>query len=297
MSFENTRERRRVGKLVRHTSKFRGLGQRDSILTDVYLRRQFTLILSSLEGDLRQDLREGFATRNISPSELASMNSTDLASEERLKEMKQNEKEALKSLVRIDDAIPTKPLVGAGAESDRGLESAVVIAETIDLDSIVDLDEPYETKLLGKVSQTVFLDGSAQPNVLDQTITTSGSVYLPLYPMSPGGSDGPSGLGHSASADGLARRLSPSDIVDEKVGTYYSVHRGHPLLGGGPTPCQPLPASGESEDKEHFESLISRYYDGDGEPASAKLEPSVEHRDTAAEGMKGKRIVWRGEVS
>lgn len=242
----------------------------------------------------------GFATRRISPSDLASMNSTDLASKERLKEMKQYEKEALKSLVRIDDAIPVKPLVRGEAEIDRSAEANVVIAETIDLDSVVDMEEPREARRHATISQSIFLNGSAQSNVLDQTITSSTSAYFPLYPMSPGGGDGPSGLGHSASTDGSLRRLSPIGIVDQNDAAYYSVQRGHAMLDVERASSQKLPASAGTEDREHFESLISRYYDGKGgDPGSAHhtghLSANLE--TAAVEESNGKRIVWRGEVS
>lgn len=283
---------------MRGTSESAVLYGCEPFLIYAMLRQQYTLIISSLEGDLRQDLRKGFATRSISPAELASMNSTDLASEERLKEMKQYEKEALKSLVRIDDAIPVKPLASAGTEIDGGIESAVVIAETIDVDSVVDLEEPRDARRHATGSQSIFLNGSAQSNVLEQTITSSGSAYFPLYPMSPGGGDGPSGLGHTGSTEGLLQRLSPMDFVDKNDTAYYSAHKEYPLVGGGPTPGQALPASGGSEDKEHFESLISRYYDREGgDPGTAQTGHSGVERETAAEGMEGKRIVWRGEVS
>lgn len=242
----------------------------------------------------------GFATRRISPSDLASMNSTDLASEERLKEMKQYEKEALKSLVRIDDAIPAKPLVHGGAEIDGSAEANVVIAETIDVDSVVDLEEPRVARRHATISQSIFLNGSAQSNVLDQTITSSASAYFPLYPMSPGGGDGPSGLGHSASTDDYPRRLSPIGIVDQNDAAYYSVQRGHAMPDVERASSQKLPASAGTEDREHFESLISRYYDGKGgDPGSLQ---QTGHRyanleSTGVEESSGKRIVWRGEVS
>lgn len=286
---------------MRRTSEFRASSDSVPTLIHATFRQQYNLIISSLEGDLRQDLRMGFATRRISPSDLAGMNSTDLASEERLKEMKQYEKEALKSLVRIDDAIPVKPLVRGGAEIDgAAAASNVVIAETIDLDSVVDLEEPREARRHGTISQSIFLNGSAQSNVLHQTITSSVSAYFPLYPISPGGGDGPSGLGHAASTDGYPRRLSPMGIVDETDVAYYSVQGGNALPDVGRASSQKLPASAGTVDREHFESLISHYYDGKGgEPGSAQLAAPLlaNLESTPAEESTGERIVWRGEVS
>lgn len=233
------------------------------------------------------------------------MNSKDLASEERLKEIKQYEKEALKSLVRIDDTIPAKPLTHGSQEMD-GLPTAstVVIPEAIDLDSIVDLDdsnsrtaEPHSA-----TSQSILLNGAPQSNFLDQAITSSASAYFPLYPMSPGALGGPSGLGLSASTEGYPRRLSPIGIVTEEDAAFYSVQRGYAPPDNG-RPSNPNPrASGEvdHDESDHLEALIREYYDGEGGNAGAQEDvPSfpATRGSLGEEEFKRKRIVWEGEVS
>ncbi len=85
-------------------------------------KAQFSLVHSSLDKNLRPDLRRGIATSTIPPSRLAIMDSNDLATEDQLKERRRLQAESMKSLVRSDDSYSQIKYTKKGLEDSELLQ-------------------------------------------------------------------------------------------------------------------------------------------------------------------------------
>jgi len=85
-------------------------------------KQQVSLLISSLEKDLRPDLRQGIATSSIPAERFALMDANDLATEEQLKERRRLEEESMKNLVRPDDSYHAIKYTKKGLEDAETLQ-------------------------------------------------------------------------------------------------------------------------------------------------------------------------------
>ncbi|KAJ9121707.1 hypothetical protein QFC22_002327 [Naganishia vaughanmartiniae] len=248
------------------------------------VRQQYNLIISSLEGDLRPDLREGFATRKLSPTEVAAMNSRDLASIERLKEMQVYEEEALKSLVRIDDGKPVK-VVKDGADISQEATEEASTSQAFDLDMIifdVDENESPSTSQLENGTQTSQPHGNGSINLRGQRIPNS----RPLSIASPSALPRPNLTAESDLVDGVATS-------------------GLPHIMNLSTLPPHAPASLEEDERDEggdtssnvLETFIEQYYDNPAESGSVWTATSSRHHGESIteDAFRRARTVWQGE--
>ncbi|KAJ9107951.1 hypothetical protein QFC19_002694 [Naganishia cerealis] len=225
-------------------------------------KQQYTLILSSLEGDLRPDLREGFATRRVSPTEVASMTFRDLASLERLKEMQMYEEEALKSLVRIDDGRPAKA-VKDGADNGNETTQEVSIPRAIHLDMIVvDVDENESTSIGQQEIRTQadhpHSNGSKRSH--DQSLLD------------------PTSITHSA------RSNVTESVIDPDMPRWADT-------------CTPSPHSPTSPGVDDvLEEYIQKYYDNNDGALWASTSSKQSARFLTENEFKRTRKIWQGEI-
>jgi hypothetical protein len=126
-------------------------------------KAQFSLVHSSLDKNLRPDLRRGIATSTILPSRLAIMDSNDLATEDQLKERRRLEAESMKSLVRSDDAYSQIKYTKKGLEDSETLQRIQNnISRKMDHD-------PETPKAESERGGTEELSSERRPSVTSQT--------------------------------------------------------------------------------------------------------------------------------
>lgn len=249
-------------------------------------RQQYNLIISSLEGDLRPDLKEGFATRKLSPTEVAAMTSRDLASIERLKEMQVYEQEALKSLVRIDDGKPIK-IVKDGTENHEEATEEAPTSPRIDLDTIIyfdeDASESASTSQLENATQatqpnsngTVNLREQRMPHSTPLSIAASSGLHLPY-------------LTYELEAD--------HNVADSEM-----LHLPNPVTPVPHSPVSPGEVGGEGAGDTSdglLEGLIEKYYDNHVEEGNLWTATSSKHHaeSLTEDAFRKVRSVWQGEV-
>ncbi|KAJ9102473.1 hypothetical protein QFC21_002873 [Naganishia friedmannii] len=248
-------------------------------------KQQYNLIISSLEGDLRPDLREGFATRKLTPADVASMNSRNLASTERLKEMKVYEEEALKSLLRIDDGKPAK-IIKDGVENSEEATHEASTSQAIDLDMIIfDVDEndSASTSQLENANQASQSHAHGSTSLREQRIPNSRPLSI-------------------ASSSALQRPdlTAESDLIDSAVDSEM------PFLTNPLTPVPHSPASpgghggGGTDDTSDglTEALVEKYYDNHVEDGSLWTATSSKHHEESLteEAFRHAPTVWQGEI-
>jgi hypothetical protein len=234
---------------------------------------------------LRPDLREGFATRKLSPTEVAAMNSRDLASIERLKEMQVYEQEALKSLLRIDDGKPVK-IVKDGAENSEEATQEASTYPAIDLDMIifdVDENESASTSQVGNPTQATQLDSSGSISLREQRIPNSRPLSI-------------------ASSSALPRPYltAESDLVNGVTDSQMA------RFTNPSTPTHVSLARADDDEMEQdddsseslLEALVEQYYDNHVENGSVWTATSSKHQaDSITEDtFRRARTVWQGEV-
>ncbi|GHJ87750.1 hypothetical protein NliqN6_4152 [Naganishia liquefaciens] len=276
-----------------------------------HYKQQYHLVISSLDGDLRTDLRNGFATRSISPATIAIMSSSDLASEARLREMAMYEEDTYKSLgVRFDGKRPQQPSIQATQHPSDVLSlSESANSSTIDLDSIVDLDaDPHEQSVTTACVDS-FLNGEREAGPeAEPEIFTSDTANFPLYAESPGLIAGPALLGHPATSDSTSMRPCPVSMVDKEDPFYCSVQRDRSGSVPAGTRTYPDPmasangtktsdhAAMEDASPEQLEASISVMYaeycvnDEEEEDAIQKQTPLPR----VEKEFQRRSVVWRG---
>lgn len=238
------------------------------------------------------------------------MTSSDLASEERLREMRMFEEETFKSLgVRIDGDLALAPLSRfTEHRGDVKSASKSAIPQPIDLDSIVDLDADAQVEsVTNSHGEVVFLNGDQQAeSVSEPAIITSDTANFPLYAESPGLIAGPTSLGQSAATDNTSMRPSPNDILDEAhtqpdqsmsvpEGTQTHPNRSPGLSGGKASGVDAMKDDSPAQLEANIRAMYEEYCvdDGDGEGVSQQQIPL----SWAEEEFQRRTIVWKGGVS